>query len=154
LSVGHSVVSLAGNAVLRTENRDKFDVRSLIKKVDGPISLAIDAAVVGYESNTSTAQRPNLVSLKDVDAGQNLVSLSVSNRGLSISSGRILGDLRLRLWKRRRHDAAGYDRRHLTAKPIDVAFRLWMHSITQEDDGRFAARIDPNTRPGETRVPK
>jgi len=37
----------------------------------------------------------------------------------------------------------------LSAKPIDVAFRLRMDSITQEDHGRFAARIDPNARPGE-----
>src|SRR2546430_8890905 len=68
LGVSHSAIHPARDAVLGTEDRHERDFGSMIKNINRPDALAIDAGMVRDESYTPTAKRTELISLEGVDA--------------------------------------------------------------------------------------
>src|SRR6266581_4551993 len=127
-----------------------------MKKIDGSVSISIDARVIGDESDSPAAQGAELIPLEYINTGVH--SAKVARRSAAVVRDGVTGYIRsegnngLRI--RRRNDALADKRGHLAAQPIDVPFGLGMDPIAQKNQRRLTAGIDPNAGAGETSMAK
>src|SRR5262249_8082027 len=64
LGVGDGAVRLAGDPVLGAENRHELDFGRLAKLINRPVSLPVDAGMIGDKSHAPAAKGSKVISLQ------------------------------------------------------------------------------------------
>src|SRR5207237_10417217 len=66
--LNHVVLHVAANAVLRTEQRNQFNVRMLVEQIGCMAKIMIDRGLIAYQTDAGAAQQIYLFSEQPFDS--------------------------------------------------------------------------------------
>ena len=135
--------------MLRTEQDFELNVRGPLQEVDGWVTLAVVAGVIGDEAHAQPLQRGKFLSGKHINSVENFRLLTSAATGFGFGPRRQrtgnIGEVETHHRFRRKIGKRAFERQH--APPA-----VGMHAVGEKNPERFGKRVDPERCPGEPRV--